>query len=88
MLCQAAFDQWQTTIMHHLSPLSKPQATVLALWSFGMVLARSCALSAEGFAGALGYAPGRRRRGGAYLPPGTTPRQDTVSTAALASSRL
>src|SRR3989449_6284528 len=32
--------------MHHLSPLSKPQATVLALWSFGMVLARSCALTA------------------------------------------
>jgi hypothetical protein len=32
--------------MQHLSPLSKPQATVLALWSFGMVLARSCALTA------------------------------------------
>jgi len=26
--------------------LSKPQATVLALWSFGMVLARACALTA------------------------------------------
>ena len=46
MLCQAAFDQWLTTIMQHLSPLSKPQTTGLALWSFGMVLARSCALSA------------------------------------------
>jgi len=46
MFCQAGFDQWLTTIMHHLSPLSKPQATVLALWSFGMVLARSGALSA------------------------------------------
>src|SRR5215813_13428950 len=46
MVCQAGFDQWRTTIMPHLSPLSKPQATVLALWSFGMVLARSCALSA------------------------------------------
>ena len=46
MFCQAGFDQWLTTIMHHLSPLSKPQATGLALWSFGMVLARSCALSA------------------------------------------
>ena len=32
--------------MHHLPPLSKPQATVLALWSLGMVLARSCALTA------------------------------------------
>src|SRR5437867_9145320 len=46
MFCQASFDQWLGTIMHHLSPLSKPQATVLALWSFGMVLARSCALTA------------------------------------------
>jgi hypothetical protein len=46
MFYQAGFDQWQTTIMHHLSHLSKPQATVLALWSFGMVLARSCALTA------------------------------------------
>jgi hypothetical protein len=32
--------------MAHLSPVSQPQAPVLALWSFGMVLARSCALSA------------------------------------------
>jgi hypothetical protein len=46
MFCQAGFAQWQTTIMQHLSPLRKPQATVSALWSFGMVLARSCALSA------------------------------------------
>src|SRR4029450_2127731 len=46
MFCQAGFDQWRTTIMPHLAPLSKPQATVLALWSFGMVLARSCALTA------------------------------------------
>ena len=48
MFCQAGFDQWLTTIMPHLSSLSKPQATVLAPWSFGMVLARSCALSADG----------------------------------------
>jgi hypothetical protein len=46
MFCQAGFDQWLTTIMHHRSPLSKPQAPGLALWRFGMVLARSCALSA------------------------------------------
>src|ERR671937_259849 len=46
MFCQAGFDQWLTTIMQHLPHLSKPQATVLALWSFGMVLAHSCALSA------------------------------------------
>ena len=46
MFCQAGFDQWRTTIMQHLAHLSKPQATVLALRSFGMVLARSCALTA------------------------------------------
>ena len=46
MFCQASFDQWLRTIMQHLPHLSKPQATVLALWSFGMVLARSCALTA------------------------------------------
>ena len=46
MFCQAGCDQWLTTLMQHLSHVSKPQATVLALWSFGMVLARSCALTA------------------------------------------
>src|SRR2546428_14094654 len=46
MFCQAGFDQWLHTITTHLSHLSKPQATVLTLWSFGMVLARSCALTA------------------------------------------
>src|SRR5207244_2077436 len=30
----------------HLPQLTKPQAAVLALWSFGMVLARSCSLTA------------------------------------------
>ena len=46
MFCQAGFDQWLNTIMQHLPQLSKPQARVLTLWSLGMVLARSCALSA------------------------------------------
>jgi len=40
MFCQVGFDQWLCTITTHLPQLSKPQATVLALWSFGMVLAR------------------------------------------------
>jgi hypothetical protein len=35
-----------TTIHTHLPHLTKPPATVLALWSLGMVLARSCALTA------------------------------------------
>lgn len=46
MFRQAGFDPWLTTIMHHLSHVSKPQATVVAMWSFGRVLARSCALTA------------------------------------------
>ena len=46
MVCQAGFAQWRTTIMPHLSDVSTPHATVWALWSFGMVLARSCALTA------------------------------------------
>jgi hypothetical protein len=46
MHCQASVDQWQTTRMQHLPQLSKPQATVLALWSLGLVLARSCSLPA------------------------------------------
>jgi hypothetical protein len=44
--------------MQHLSPLSTPQATVLALGSFGMVLAHSCALSA----GSHFLAQGRQRK--------------------------
>ena len=46
MFCQATFDPWRSTIMTHLPPLSKSQAIGLALWRLGMVLARSCALSA------------------------------------------
>jgi len=38
--------EWTKIIQTHLPHLSKPQATVLALWSLGMVLARSCALTA------------------------------------------
>jgi len=38
--------EWTEMIRTHLPALSKPQATVLALWSVGMVLARSCALTA------------------------------------------
>ena len=46
MSCQQAVYQWTDVITTHLPQLSKPQARVLALWSLGMVLARSCALSA------------------------------------------
>ena len=47
MVCQASFDQGLTTIMPHLSPLSQPQATVLALWSCGMVLAKGMQRQAQ-----------------------------------------
>lgn len=46
MSCQDAVYQWTAEIRTHLPHLSKPQAVVLALWSVGMLEARSCALSA------------------------------------------
>lgn len=47
MACQQeAVYQWTAVVREHFPHLSKPQATVLALWSYGMVLARSCALTA------------------------------------------
>ena len=46
MSCQPRVTEWTMVIRTHLPPLTQPQATVLALWSLGMVLARSCALTA------------------------------------------
>jgi Transposase DDE domain len=46
MSCQSAVYQWTAEVTRHMPHLSKPQAAVLALWSLGMVLARSCALTA------------------------------------------
>jgi hypothetical protein len=46
MSCQARVYQWTEVVHTHLPELSKPQASVLALWSLGLVLAQSCALSA------------------------------------------
>ncbi len=37
--------QWETIVSTHLPNLSRAQATVLAMWSFGMVLARSCGIT-------------------------------------------
>jgi hypothetical protein len=42
----AGLDTWVETVATHMPHLSKPQALVLALWSYGMVLARSCGLTA------------------------------------------
>lgn len=46
MSCRSAVYQWTDVVTTQLPHLSKPQAAGLALWSVGMVLARSCALSA------------------------------------------
>ncbi len=37
--------QWRAQVSRHLPHLSRPQASVLALWSLGMVLSGSCGLS-------------------------------------------
>ena len=39
---QAQLSEWTTTVSTNLPQLSKPQATVLALWSFGIAFTRSC----------------------------------------------
>jgi len=41
--------QWTAEVGTAFPNLSKPQATALAWWSFGMVLARSCALTTVAF---------------------------------------
>jgi hypothetical protein len=46
MSCQRAVYQWTEVVTTYLPHLSKSQARVLALWSLGMVLARSGALTA------------------------------------------
>jgi hypothetical protein len=46
MSCRHPVYQWTRTVTTHFPHLSKPQATVLAWGSVGMVVARSCALSA------------------------------------------
>src|SRR5437660_3987343 len=37
--------QWTLTVSSMLPKLSRPQAKVLAYWSYGMVLARSCGIT-------------------------------------------
>src|SRR5215468_371718 len=46
MSCHPRVIEWTAILHTRLPHLTKPQATVLALWSLGMVLARSCALTA------------------------------------------
>ncbi|MGQ9561854.1 MAG: hypothetical protein ACUVWA_15290 [Candidatus Oleimicrobiaceae bacterium] len=48
MTTQTGLDMWTETVTRHMPHLSKPQATVLALWSFGVVMAQSCGLTTVG----------------------------------------
>jgi hypothetical protein len=45
MDAREALAEWTDTVREHLPHLSKPQAVVLALWSFGMVMVGSCGLT-------------------------------------------
>ena len=45
MQTSTVLDNWIGTVKTHMPHLSKPQATVLALWSFGMVMVKSCGLT-------------------------------------------
>jgi hypothetical protein len=49
LYARKALNQWTAEIARAFPDLSKPQAAGLAQWSFGMVLARSCALTAVAF---------------------------------------
>jgi hypothetical protein len=40
-----ALSQWEGIVSTHLRHLSRPQARVLAAWSYGMVLAKSCGIT-------------------------------------------
>lgn len=40
-----SLSQWEQTVSTYLPHLSRPQASVLALWSYGMVLAKSCGIT-------------------------------------------
>jgi hypothetical protein len=42
---QQPLSQWIETVSSAFPQLSRPQAKVLALWSYGMVLAKSCGIT-------------------------------------------
>jgi hypothetical protein len=41
----SALEEWKQTVTEQMPHLSAPQSTVLALWSFGMVISHSCGLT-------------------------------------------
>jgi hypothetical protein len=40
-----AFQEWRSILQKHMGHLSRPQLTVLALWSYGIVLSQACGLN-------------------------------------------
>lgn len=52
--------QWRETVSRAFPTLSRPQASVLALWSYGMVVARSCGITSvcAALAGQIGQSEG------------------------------
>lgn len=42
---QKALEHWSHTVSTHLPHLSRPQAQVLALWSSGITLSRTCGMT-------------------------------------------
>lgn len=42
---KSGLETWKATVIEHMPHLSVPEAVVLALWSFGMVLTKSCGLT-------------------------------------------
>ena len=61
---QDGLSQWITTVSTQMPHLSRPQARVLALWSYGIVLTQSCGLTtvATFLALLLGKQPGALRQ--------------------------
>ena len=45
MTCSSRLSQWTEEVSRHFPSLSRPQARVLALWSFGMVFVHACGIS-------------------------------------------
>lgn len=45
MQTKSGLEEWRQVVSEHMPHLSKPQAVVLALWGFGMVMAKSCGLT-------------------------------------------
>ncbi len=40
-----AYKEWLRSVIGHMPHLSKPQAVVLAMWSFGIAMTHFCGLS-------------------------------------------